>query len=268
MKPDHESLSHFGVSANANIHLFPIQAAAAHQVSTGPHDQTANPLHANNNNPNNFHNTNNNNNMNNEQMMQIAVDPRLAETPQAVKFWSMTLLILSFMELFNNFSIMSTGVLGVSVLDSIVTFLDTGCSILGVYVAQLGLKSVRTGEISVVNEYVKWLTICAAACVVMRVLWVIDLSFQMEQIRRNNNKLREEPVITDPATEDQNGTANQRKEITEKDVVNFIIQASIIGLLIVYAWLKCVLRAYSFRTLIQSIQGIAGGGGGGVAQQA
>lgn len=250
MKPEHESLSHFNVVSNTNIHLFPIQAppaATSGQQQQAGSNQTANPLHANNNH-------NNANNANNEAIAMMAIDPRLAEAPQAVKFWSMTLLVLSFMELFNNFAIMSTGVLGVSILDSIVTLSDTGCSILGVYVAQLGLKSVRTGDMTVVNEYVKWLTICAAACVIMRILWVVDLSFQMEAIRKDNNKkLREEQLVTDPNVDPN--SSNQRREITERDVINFIIQASIIGLIIIYTWLKCVLRAYSFRTLVQSIHG-------------
>jgi hypothetical protein len=256
MKPEHESLSHFNVVSNTNIHLFPIQATSA--ATSGQQqqvlsNQTANPLHVNNNH-NNVNNMNNVNNVNNEAIAMMAIDPRLAEAPQAVKFWSMTLLVLSFMELFNNFAIMSTGVLGVSILDSIVTLSDTGCSILGVYVAQLGLKSVSTGDMTVVNEYVKWLTICAAACVIMRILWVVDLSFQMEAIRKDNNKkLREEQVVTDPNVDPN--SSNQRREITERDVINFIIQASIIGLIIIYTWLKCVLRAYSFRTLVQSIQG-------------
>jgi hypothetical protein len=110
-----------------------------------------------------------------------------------------------------------------------------------------------------VNEYVKWLTICAAACIIMRVLWVVDLSFQMENLKKTNNKrLREEPpAVTDPNSKsDPDGTNTISREITEKDVTNFIIQASMIGAIIIYAWLKCVLRAYSFRTLVQRFRGV------------
>ncbi len=84
----------------------------------------------NNNNANNDNLNNNNNNMNNG-MIQAALDPRMQEVPQAVRFWSMILLALSVMELFDKFTLMSTGILGVSVLDSIVNLADTFCSVLG-----------------------------------------------------------------------------------------------------------------------------------------
>lgn len=58
------------------------------------------------------------------------------------------------------------------------------CSMGGVYVAQLGLKSLTTMNAVEIARYTRHLSMLAMACIAFRILWVIDI-MTVEQHKTN-----------------------------------------------------------------------------------
>ena len=113
----------------------------------------------------------------------LHIDPLVAQTCREVRLWSLILFFLSSMSIVNNLSELSnTGRLGSSKLDTIVLWLETACSVLGIYTAQLGLVSARTADLGAVSRYVKALTATALLCIAYRVVWTVDVVIEVKRI--------------------------------------------------------------------------------------
>ena len=172
IQPDTITLQSFGIETEAKIHLFPRPITATASPITGPGNGNtitvqAQPLTVTGVNP---------------VSTSYESEDGITADAREVRLWSSLLFFLSVMTVANNFAhFVTAGNFGVTFLDGIVNFLDTVCSIAGIYVSQLGLTVVRTYDIAAIEKYVKQLTILAVCCLGMRLLWIFDIIFQVEQ---------------------------------------------------------------------------------------
>lgn len=51
----------------------------------------------------------------------------------------------------------------------------------------MGFRSVQTLDIQLVNKYVYWLGVLMAGCIVLRLLWVVDVLVIMEHMATTTN---------------------------------------------------------------------------------
>jgi hypothetical protein len=69
----------------------------------------------------------------------------------------------------------------------------------GLYVGSQGLESTRSFELGQLHTYVVNLCRLAVACAVLRVLWVINLSIDVQvAVDKNNKEARDPTAPTDP----------------------------------------------------------------------
>jgi len=239
LKPDNKKLSDFKIENGSNIHLFPIPSAIANAISSGTNNTV--PVIGTSVLPFNISSTIDNSNISN-----LIYDPYVQQTCRQIKLWSIVLLVLSYMELFNNTSyILSTGKFGNGFIDNTVTLLDTLCSIGGIYVGQLGLLTTRTLDLQLAYKYVRYLTILAFMCIIMRLLWILDVVAQITEVVKLNKNNNEDNLGND----DYSGNDS---EMGEKVIQRFTIQATICAIVIISAWVSCVFRGVRLRTLLQT----------------
>lgn len=226
LAPDDKPLSFFKIPNNASVHMFPlpvsspaavsaVAAPGASTVSTtalnvraagsGQHDAYVDGMHT----PMHF-------------------DPSVAQHGREVKLWSMLLLFLSTMALFNNLSYYSaTGKLGSGNLDSTVFVLDTFTSALGSWVGILGLKSVRTLDLDDVRKYVRWLAIVAFCSITLRILWVFDVVYTVKRAIKKSQEDAADASNQDNSTNDPNNNSADDVEIIDgKAIISFGIQVT------------------------------------------
>lgn len=79
------------------------------------------------------------------------------------------------------------------------------CSMGGVYVAQLGLKSLTTMNAVEITQYTRYLSMLAMACIAFRVLWVIDI---MSVEQHKTNEARDSTNTTDPSSDPNSNTTD------------------------------------------------------------
>ena len=254
LRPDDKTLSFFKIENGTTVHLFPIPVAAASAINTTATNATVNTSSI----PySNFTSSSIDNNPN---LSNLLYDPYVQETCRQVKVWSIILLVLSYMALFNNTSyILSTGYFGNGFLDSIVTLLDTLCSIAGIYVGQLGLLTTRNLDIQVAKKYAKYLVILATVCIAMRLLWVLDVVSQIQQVVKNSAALHNNNDNSNSNSNNSNGSNDdynnaKAPEVGENVVQRFTIQASIIALIIIASWINCAVRGVRLRNLLQHFE--------------
>lgn len=77
------------------------------------------------------------------------------------------------------------------------------CSMGGVYVAQLGLKSLTTMNAVEITRYTRHLSMLAMACIAFRILWVIDI---MTVEQHKTNEARDSNNTTTPSDPNSNST--------------------------------------------------------------
>lgn len=77
------------------------------------------------------------------------------------------------------------------------------CSMGGVYVAQLGLRSLTTMNAVEIARYTRHLSMLAMACIAFRILWVIDF-MTLEQ--HKTNEARDNTNTTTPSDPNSNTT--------------------------------------------------------------
>jgi len=258
LRPDDKTLSFFKIENGTTVHLFPIPVAAASAINTTATNATVSTSSIPYSNFTSSSSIDNNPNLSN-----LLYDPYVQETCRQVKVWSIILLVLSYMALFNNTSyILSTGYFGNGLLDSIVTLLDTLCSIAGIYVGQLGLLTTRNLDIQVAKKYAKYLVILATVCIAMRVLWVLDVVSQIQQVvknsaalhNNNNNNNNNNNSNNSDGSNGSNDDYNKAPEVGENVVQRFTIQASIIALIIIASWISCAVRGVRLRNLLQHFE--------------
>lgn len=102
-----------------------------------------------------------------------------------------------------------------------------------------GLKSTRTLQFDDVRQYVKYLVILAAACIVLRIFWVVDVSAAVEkaynQAKRdeadnNNNSNGGDNSGGGDSSGGENGDGSNTGNTSGLDrrvVIAFTIQASV-----------------------------------------
>ena len=185
LKPDDKTLASFKVENNSTIHLFPLPPTTVSSVSSNANGESS------------WTGGNNTESLNGHILSLHAVfeptipypiyfDPEVSTHSREVRLWSVILIFLSGMTLFNNLSYnLSSGKFGNGVLDSIVSVTESTASAIGLYVAQLGLNSVRSMDLPTIRKYLEWLQGLAVLCVCMRILWVWDVVVQVQQAVEN-----------------------------------------------------------------------------------
>jgi len=77
----------------------------------------------------------------------------------------------------------------------------------GVYVAQLGLKSLTTMNVVEITKYTRHLFLLAMSCTAFRILWVIDI---MTGEQRKTNEARDSTNTTHTSNTNDDGEAARR----------------------------------------------------------
>ena len=272
LKPDDRALSSFKVDAGASIHLFPLPprslvasngvsssssssspAATTAGITAGHEFATLMSLHSA---------------LEPATQYPIYFDPEVSTHGREVRLWSVILVFLSGMTLFNNLSYnLSTGKFGNNGLDVVVSVTESVCSAVGLYVAQLGLNSARSMDLPTIRKYLRWLQGLALACILMRIAWVFDVIVQVQEAVAkakaaadaggSNSGSGGSGGGSDIQPPDNNGifsddTAMDPSKLTDEVVMSFAFQASMIAFICIAAWLNCVYRARLFRGAVSS----------------
>jgi hypothetical protein len=235
LTPNDKTLSFFKIQHNSSIHLFPLPVAVPAAAMPEGSGIAADGLV-----PNAFgpaiHNP-------------AHFDPMVVNNSREVKIWSILLIFLSSMALFNNFSYYSaTGKLGMNTLDSVVFLFDTFCSGLGTWVGILGLKSVRTLDLNDVQKYVRWLAIVGVCSIILRIMWVFDIVYAVKDAVKQEED-RQNSENNDPNNPD---VTPVDPTLNDKAITTFAIQASIIAVICIIAWSSCFMRAWRLQTAVRS----------------
>lgn len=136
-----------------------------------------------------------------------------------------------------------------TLLDNIYTWLEFGTSTLGIYVAQLGLVSVRTLDVNTVKKYFNLLVILAVVSTVKSILWVFDVVDQLGTVIEHvqEAKASDKGAESEPNTDDLYYGSFSDDKVNKQIVHDFTIQASIISFFIIFCWIICVKRALMLR---------------------
>lgn len=267
LTPEDKTLSFFNIPNHGSIHLFPLPAispaTAVPTATVGDSASTAT----------NVRPTNNLSFDAEEMPTPMHFDSTIQQHSREVRMWSLLLLFLSTMALFNNVSYysatgmmfikkslivlkficfnFSVGKFGSGSLDSVVFILDTIVSGLGSWVGILGLKSVRTLDLDDVRKYVRWLGVVAVFSMIMRVLWVFDVVYAVKRaVKESENSANAGSSSSDSSTGVDTGTGSG-ETIDSKAITAFGIQATIIAMICLFAWSSCFRRAVSFYRAVQ-----------------
>lgn len=259
LKPDDKTLEFFKIENKASIHLFPVPLssinntsdAAAIAVDATPIDH---PLFQVDGRP--F--------PNGTRHTAAHFDPSISQSSREVKLWSLILLFLSAMTLFNNISYFSsTGKVGTDAFDALVTILDTMCSAAGIYVSQLGLNAANTLELEAAKKYLYRLSTLACCSVVMRLVWVVDVILQVEKAIKSSQQHAADGTSgpgnpstpSNPIGGGGDDSSQKTGPLPDNMVYTFGIQAGLIALICAFAWISCVQRASNLRNAVQTHAG-------------
>jgi hypothetical protein len=96
----------------------------------------------------------------------------------------------------------------------------------------MGMKSLRSLEIEDIRQYVHYLGILAAGCIIMRIFWVFDIMFAVEAVVKKTEA--EQKAETDNSTDGSNGGADNTdgsnpnpQKLDEDSVTSFTLQVNI-----------------------------------------
>lgn len=253
LTPEDKPLSFFHVTNNSKVHLFPLPAASPVPVAT-PNNNSSSGQNTSTNAPATALNVRPVRGANNDfeyadMHTPLHFNSAVQQQGREVKLWSLLLLFLSMMALFNNLSYFSaTGKLGSGNLDTVVFVLDTIVSALGSWVGMLGLKSVRTLDLADVRKYVRWLGVVAVVSMIMRILWVFDVVYAVQRaVKHSENADNTGSGGTpDSGTGGETGDSSSGEVIDKKAITAFGIQATLVAMICLFAWSSCFRRAVSF----------------------
>ena len=181
------------------------------------------------------------------------LNPWFQNTCREVQMWSMILMVLSLLTLTNNLSVfMGTGEYGDSALDKAVFILDTLVSAGGLYVGRVGMVASRTLETEDVKKYVVYLAGLCVFAIVMRIMWVFDV---VEEITKAVHKAQADAAAGgnggDSSGDDTSNTddpnAVHPPPVSDDMITTVTMQATIISLIIIFAWTSCLVRAVRLR---------------------
>jgi hypothetical protein len=227
LSPDDKQLQFFKVKSGSSVHMFPIPAPPINSFEIASETATESSGTSSNTipvldfsfgmNPLSVRRTRT------AAMIPVYFDPAVNQTSREVRLWCFILVFLSAMTLINYAAIFMdpTGFSNTTVFDRFVMTLEIvsssiavssvgviihsfcfqGCSMGGMYVGSLGLESTRNFEVEQLQLYVKQLCRLAIACAVLRILWLINLSIDIQRdVNKNNKEALENPDndINDP----------------------------------------------------------------------
>ena len=205
LKPDESILSIFKIDQGACIHLFPLPEdmvldVTRAQPTTGIVDNcvratpTNGYIHQNN--------TTNSNRIHTNRQSYIGIlgsrgmmtrhghefshnpmhfDANIRISSSEVRGWCYLLTFLSATTLMNNFMlVLSKGILGHGLFDSVINIVESCLSMAGLYVSSLGFNSCQTLELQVVRRYCYLLCILGVASALEKCVWVLDIVFTVE----------------------------------------------------------------------------------------
>jgi hypothetical protein len=107
---------------------------------------------------------------------------------------------------------------------------------MGIWVANMGFRSIQSLHREVVHKYVYWLGILAVACIILRVLWVIDVMVIVQRLVSQNEHSSTDSgdgsgTTTDPSTDDNskgtNDPSKRHTKLTADDIMTVGIQVYI-----------------------------------------
>ena len=268
LKPDTATLSSFKIDSQATIHLFPLPLRST-VTSTTTNSDTTSTRNNNSNSGSNFSTS-----LALQSILEppaqhpIYFDPEISIHAREIRLWSVILIFLSGMTLFNNITYnMSTGKFGNNALDVVVSLTETACSAAGMYVAQLGLNSVRSMDLATIRKYVMYLQVLAVVCILMRIAWVFDVIVQVQDAvnRAKQNADGGDGSYTPPQgpglfTDDANANIDPQK-LNNQVVQSFAFQATLIAVVCIAAWVNCVYRARLLRQSVTNFNDAAPGAG-------
>ena len=182
-------------------------------------------------------------------------DPFIHQTCREVRMWSLLLLTISIFSIAANAqTLLQTGRLGDNSFDTTVKLLETASSILGVYVAQLGLESARTAQLGIVTKYVKYLICAALLSTAYRVLWTFDIVLEVKQILNAGGSPHLGNNADDGVGTDDQGTSSAASSSAAPGALNreailrtYTLRAVTIFFVCLFAWFSCVVRGLRLR---------------------
>lgn len=190
--------------------------------------------------------------------LPIHFDPYINQTSREVKLWSLILIFLSGVTLFDNFSfIVSTGRMGNDPLDALVVLMDVLCSIGGIKVGQMGLQSARTVDLHITKIYVRNLTMLGICSTLMRITWVVDKILEVKVAVEGAQNMGDGSGGSKGLNGGVDGVDDptpQNEDLNGNVLKTFAVQAILLALICVAAWISCVYRAYRFRHAVETYQ--------------
>lgn len=259
LNPDDKTLGGFGLPNGAVVHLFPKvipvatpQTEIQHAIQAVPAVapvQNATPFAGNVFAPDPS-----------LTLDQIHLDPYIAQTCREVRLWSLLLFFFSSLTCINNLSQLSAqGYLGDTTFDSFVQTIDTICSILGIYVSNLGLVSSRSAELVTIKKYVWYLVCVAGLSIVYRILWTFDIIWEVQKILSMSSESDDipenapSPAIPSRGSSDSLTDDKGKVDIsTEKSniLTTYTLRAVTITLICIFAWISCVVRGWRLQIAV------------------
>jgi hypothetical protein len=181
------------------------------------------------------------------------LNPWIQNTCKEVQMWSMILILLSVLTLTNNLQIFfSTGQYGTSPLDKAVFILDTLVSAGGVYAGRLGMVASRTLNAEDAKKYAFYLGTLSMVAILLRVLWVFDVIQQIKEAVRESQAAAAEEVAADSSGGSDTDNNTSEPPLTDDVVGTVGLQAAIISMVIICAWISCVLRSIRLRWVLRA----------------
>jgi hypothetical protein len=208
---DQNSLDSYGIKNNVVVHLFPLPIATVAPTQPAVHQVQAQPL--------------------NEIMHRfVAVAPaavtelntthlynnaNVIEAGEPVRMWSFILVFTSSMTLFNYcINLVTTGVVGNNMFDTMVNTFDAILSAGGMYIGQLGLDLFNAIDFDKINKFVRLLIVLGTASIILRFFWAADVILEAKELINESKSNGSTDTAADPA----------KKELSQSDMVAFTIQ--------------------------------------------
>jgi hypothetical protein len=244
LRQDDELISKFNIKNNSSIHLFPIP------INQTPVTAVPLAVPASSNRSSLSISSRHLYSAAVRENAQMSLDPEISISSREVRLWSLILIMLSGIAIFNNLSFYmnSKSNENSSDLNDFVTLFDTLCSIGGLKVGQMGLQSALTIDLEITKKYVKNLLILGFFSILMRLSWCVDVISQIKKSVYSSHD--------NPKDNSNNPTADIDDPviIKEKDdemIHNISFQVIVIAIIIVFAWISCILRAIRLRNRIE-----------------
>lgn len=122
------------------------------------------------------------------------------------------------------------------------------------YVGGMGMKSIRTLNLADIRKYVQWLGILAMICIAYRITWVVDMIIEVQLfVEKSQENANNDSNNNDSNNTDKSGDPKQ--VLDGRTVVMAGIQASIIAIICIGAWMSCLGRAVRLHAAVRTYEG-------------